>query len=185
MTALLAPFPYFGDAMAYAKAHVVGGVLTIDDDGQIWRTAVNVRGIWKTIAPRRAENVGGKGYLRVSLAIPGGRVAIVMAHNLVYECKVGLIPDGLELNHDDLNKTNNRPTNLIPVTGAQNIQHSYAHGRTKPWSRTVNWRGRPKLTEDQKREACRMRQAGAFLKDIAERFGIGTAHAQRITGGAQ
>jgi hypothetical protein len=173
--------------MAYAKEHVAAGVLTIDADGRIWRTAKRLRnGDWQSIAPKRAENVGGKGYLRISIGVPGQRsLAIVMAHNLVYECKVGPIPDGLELNHEDLNKTNNRPLNLVPMTGAQNIQHSYDHGRTKPWSRTANWRGRPKLSEDQKREACEMRRAGALLKDIGERFGIGTTHAQRITGGAR
>jgi hypothetical protein len=178
-----APFPWFGDAMAYAKAHVAAGVLRIDDEGRIWRTAEHRRGHWAQVPERRAENVGGKGYLRVSLHVPGHGLAIVMAHRLVYEVKRGPIPEGLEINHEDLNKQNNRPDNLEPVTGPQNIRHSYANGRTKPWSQATGWRGRARVTEEQKQRAREMRAAGAPLKRIAAELGIGISHAHRITAG--
>lgn len=185
--ALWAPFPWFGDAMAYAKAHVAGGVLRVDADGRIWRTAIRLRnGEWSAVKERRAENVGGRGYLRVSLWIPGQRrLAVVMAHNLVYEVLVGQIPQGLELNHEDLNKTNNHPRNLKPMTGAENIQHSYANGRTRPWTRTHerhgDWRkGRPVLTVDQRAEIRAQRAAGLKLSVIAEEFGLSTTHVHRV-----
>ena len=47
---------------------------------------------------------------------------------------VGAIPDGLQINHRDLNKQNNRPITSEVVTGSENIAHSYAHGRTEPWA---------------------------------------------------
>jgi hypothetical protein len=178
-----APFPYFGDAMAYAKAHVDAGVLVVDDDGCIWRTAVARRGRWLPVEPRRAENVGGKGYLRVSLHVPGTGLVQVMAHRLVYEVKRGPIPEGLEINHEDLNKQNNRPGNLEPMTGVDNIRHSYANGRTHPWSRATQWRGRPKVADADKQRAREMRAAGAPLKEIAAALGIGTSHAHRIANG--
>jgi len=186
MVNLKAPFPWFGDAMAYAVAHVAGGVLRFDNDGRIWRCAVRQGYTWKEIEPRRAENPGGKGYLRVSLAIPGERrLAVVMAHCLVYVCKVGQIPKGLQFDHKNTIKTDNRPTNLEPVTGAINIQRSYSHGRTKPWSLTSerrgDWRGKPMLTASQKTDARKMRASGMLLKDIALHFNIATSHAHRIT----
>lgn len=178
---LRAPFPWSGDAMAYAKAHVAAGVLRIDSEGRIWRTAVLKGGSWHSVPERRAENPGGKGYFRVSLHVPGHGLVMVMAHRLVYEALVGPIPDGLEINHDDLNKTNNAPGNLSPVTGPENIRHSYANGRTRPWSNSTQWRGRQRLTSEQIARARTMRADGVLLKEIAAELGISTTHAHRIT----
>ena len=185
---LRAPFHWFGNPMAYAKAHVHNGVLVIDDVGRIWRTAIFNHGHWREIPIRRAENVAAKGYLRVSLWVPRERrIAQVMAHNLVWEVKVGPIPVGLELNHKDLCSSNNDPMNLEPVTKPQNIQHSYANGRTKPWTHAVEWRaGRLTLTTDQVARIQSRRSEGAFFKDIADEFGISITHAHRLcteTGG--
>jgi hypothetical protein len=187
---LRAPFPWFGDPMAYAKAHVHNGVLVIDDEGQIWRTAILNRGHWQEIPQRRAENVGAKGYLRVSLWVPREkRLAQVMAHNLIWEVKVGPIPAALELNHRDLCKSNNRLSNLELVTKPQNIQHSYAHGRTKPWTHAVEWRpGRLTLTAEQIQQIRRRRAEGTVFRVIAEEFGISITHAHRLcaeTGGGR
>lgn len=150
---------------------------------RVWRTKAVIHGSLRDICRRRAENIGGKGYLRISLHAPGRGLAIVMAHRLVYEVLVGPIETGKQINHKDLNKQNNTPSNLEVVTGAENIRHSYANGRTKPWSLTngpTMWRGKPRITEDQRSTARAMR-----LKDIAAHFGIALSHAQRISGGAQ
>ncbi len=179
--------------MAYAKAHVRVGILKIDRQGRIWRTAQfgSRSREWQRLEPpRRAENVGGKGYLRVSLWVPSeGRLAQVMAHRLVYEVRVGPIPDGLELDHADRDKKNNRPKNLEPVSTLENMKRSHAAGRTKPWAIARKegrpWRDKPMITEKQRERARRMRASGATLKQIAERFGIGLSHAQRITSGVK
>lgn len=101
---LRAPFPWSGDAMAYAKAHVAAGVLRI-----------------------------------------------------------------------------HAPGNLSPVTGPENIRHSYANGRTRPWSNSTQWRGRQRLTSEQIARARTMRADGVLLKEIAAELGISTTHAHRIT----
>lgn len=187
---LKAPIEWCGDAMDFAKAHVHAGVLVIDDDGRIWRVAEKRRGGWVHVVPRRAENPGGKGYLRVSLGIPRSRaLAIVMAHKLVYEVCVGRIPDGLEIDHKDNCKTNNHPRNLEPVTGLENMRRSHVRGRTKPWSLATKqegrvWRdSRPILNEEQRQRAREMRASGEPLKRIAAALGIGISHAHRITSG--
>lgn len=173
--------------MAYAKAHVTAGVLRVEADGTVWRCKSRVGGTWHDVEPRRVENVGGKGYLRVSLHVARGLpLAIVMAHCLVYEVLVGPIPKGLQIDHKDNDKTNNRPENLEPVTGLENMRRSHERGRTMPWQLEKTkldaaWRGRPMVTEEQKARAREMRAAGAPLKRIAAELGIGLSHAHRLT----
>lgn len=163
--------------MAFALVHAALGVIVVERDGTIWRHRIwSARGYWKRITPRRLENIGGKGYFRVSLPRPGG-LAIVMAHRLVWEMFRGRIPDGLEINHKDLNKRNNRLDNLEIVTGSQNMKHSYANGRARPWSSAP----RPKLDDGKIAEARTLRSRGIRLIDIARRFGISVTHAHRIT----
>ena len=178
----LPQFPWFGDPMAFARAHVAAGVLEIDSAGRIWRTAIFNRGEWKRIPRRRAENPGNKGYLRVSLWVPRERrLAQVMAHNLVWTIFRGPIPLNLEVNHKDLKTSNNRPSNLELLTKAGNIQHSYANGRTRLWSHAVEWRpGRLTLTDARIQQIRRMRASGRRLRDVADRFHISISHVHRL-----
>lgn len=164
------------------------GVLSIDAEGHIWRHAISVRGRSVAVVPRRAENIGGKGYLRLTLQIPGTGLVQTMAHRVVWEAANGPIPDGLQINHKDLNKTNNRLDNLEVVTGAENIRHSYANGRTTPWREARKrglYRGRPIVTEEQARAMVVARRGGALLREIATRFGVSLSHASRLTSEAR
>lgn len=63
------------------------------------------------------------GYLTTSIL---GKLRTI--HGLVAEAVYGPCPKGMEVNHKDGNKLNNRPENLEYVTKAQNIAHSIAHG---------------------------------------------------------
>lgn len=65
----------------------------------------------------------GRGYLRVMV---WKRLRGV--HQLVASAFLGPIPAGLEVNHKDGIKTNNRPENLEYVTRAQNVKHSFVTG---------------------------------------------------------
>lgn len=168
------------DTLARALALVEDGTLSIDSEGRIWRHAIISHGRRLAIAPRRAESIGGKGYLRVMLQIDG-RIRGVAAHRLVWTHLNGPIPEGRQINHRDLNKKNNRPDNLEVVTGAENIQHSYANGRPAPWNRATTWRGRARLTPEQIATAREMRANGALIREIAQSFGISVTHAQRVT----
>jgi DNA-binding NarL/FixJ family response regulator len=47
------------------------------------------------------------------------------AHRIVYECFCGLIPEGMEINHKNGNKLDNRIANLEVVTRQQNMRHAY------------------------------------------------------------
>lgn len=188
------PFPWFGNplleslehedyALGWAIKLAIHGVLRVMEDGCIWRYKYKNHGRWKDCVPRRAENPSRKGYLRVTLTSPRGPVQ-TMAHKLVWAWFHGPIPKE-QINHKDLVRSHNSPDNLEPVTQAENIQHSYAHGRTRPWAQvrkhSGEWRGKPVLTDGQIGRIRAARDAGAFLKDIGREFNISTTHAHRLT----
>jgi len=91
----------------------------------------------------------------------------------------------MQINHKDLLKQHNTPSNLELVDASGNIRHSYANGRTRPWgipaARPKQWRHKAKLTDEQITEAQHMRAHGYLLKEIATHLNIGTTHAHRIT----
>lgn len=128
--------PFNGNAMDYAKEHLARGIFSVDEQGRIWRHKQLATDGWREVRKRRAENTSACGYyLRLAMSLPGRRTVSVSAHRLVYEVMVGPIPDGSEINHKDLNKQNNAPSNLEAVSPSQNISHSYAHGRPRPWAK--------------------------------------------------
>lgn len=58
-------------------------------------------------------------------------------HRLVAEAFLGGIPKGMEVNHIDFDKTNNRLENLEIVTRSQNIRHS-VKAFSRPRNRKTN-----------------------------------------------
>lgn len=190
-----APFPWFEPATAeeHAVALVNFGVLRVDDLGRVWRHAKRTRSGWLDVEPKRIDP--GDRYLSVRFQ-HHGKVVNVKAHRLVWAVAYGPIPNGLQINHKDSDKYNNRLANLELVTAAGNIQHSYANGRPAPWSKTRDaqsadecsalrpgfWRAsRPLIDEQQKEEMVQLRESGALLREIAVAYGISTSHAFRLT----
>lgn len=114
-------------ALRKALALVEAGVLSIDERGRIWRRRrILASGEIRPIRRRRAENVGGGNYLRVTWR-EGSRIVQVMAHRLVFAAVNGEVPpDHLQINHRDLNRQNNHPANLELVTQSANILHRIA-----------------------------------------------------------
>lgn len=51
-----------------------------------------------------------------------------MAHRLIWEAVHGPVPDGLEINHKNGCKTDNRIENLELVTRGENLRHAYRLG---------------------------------------------------------
>jgi len=73
---------------------------------------------------------------RVSLTNSGyfcfgynGKTAYV--HRMVYECFIGPIPEGYDINHENGIKTDNRVTNLSAVSRSENQFHAYRNGLNK------------------------------------------------------
>ncbi len=161
------------------------GVLRIDDEGRIWRVAErrnNGKGASRLIpvTPRRAENVGNKGYRRLTLGVSADKTRSVQAHRVIWVWFNGPIPEGLEVNHKDLNKHHNRLSTLELVTPTGTMDHAYAQGRARAYQLSHTWRGRPVLTDEQKAEMRRLRATGMYWKDSGARFGCTATHAMRV-----
>lgn len=70
--------------------------------------------------------VCGDGYVR--LGGRGGVSAFLYAHRVIWEAVNGPIPDGLEIDHLNGNKADNRARNLEAVTKSQNVRRAIAMG---------------------------------------------------------
>lgn len=53
------------------------------------------------------------------------------AHRLAYEHFVAPIAEGMQINHIDMNKQNNRVSNLESVSAKRNMRHAVEQGATK------------------------------------------------------
>jgi hypothetical protein len=175
--------------LTYAIGLVRNGTLSIDEEGRIWRHFVGTKTGRKPIEAKRAENSTRKGYLALTLGVPGTRKTCkVFAHILVWVWLKGAIPAGLQVNHKDTCKQNNRPDNLELTTGSENIQHSYANGRPRPWHKATEWRpGVPRLSEEAKARVLELRAQGMGSYRISKATGISKTHVERIIrkGGAR
>lgn len=110
------------------------GILSVDSDGRIWRHKLaknHHSGYISLDVPQRAEYYS-IGYLEIHLRLEGKGYR-AKAHRIVWQYFNGDIPDGLEINHKDGIRDNNRPDNLEVVSQRENTNHAYrtglAHGR--------------------------------------------------------
>ena len=100
----------------------------------------------------------------------------MQAHRVVWCAFMGRIPEGLEINHKDGVRDNNRLDNLELMTKSQNKLHSiHVLGGRKPPGVSLPGTHNPsaKLTDDEVREIRRLYAAGGVYQyELAERFGI-------------
>lgn len=124
------------------------------------------------------------GYLFFGVHVPGpgGRKRIIRNHRAIWEAVHGEIPDGLEINHINGVKDDNRIENLELVTPKENTAHAIQtglrprnHGETHP---------KAKLTEAQVIEIIELRREGAMTtRAIAAQFGVAPSTVSMIATG--
>jgi len=104
----------------------------------------------------------------------GNRPKRVAAHRLIWQTFVGEIPAGLEINHKNGERRDNRLSNLEVVTRSENKAHSFrVLGRPAPNYPSFGERnGSAKLTAAEVQEIRRMRQSGVYQHEIAKKFGV-------------
>lgn len=156
---------------------VEAGLLEIDSKGRIWKVAEMRGNRWNQnrakhrVMRRRAEHDQGQ-YLQVRRMVAGKRT-YALAHRLVWMHFNGPIPQGLQINHKNGNKKDNRPANLELATSAQNTRHAV---RVLGVGRAANQHGEKnrnaKLTQAQVQAIRSRRAQGDSLKAIASEFGV-------------
>lgn len=104
------------------------------EDGTIWSTKVSYRynpnGEMRLVRPRNHPS----GYLYYGLFVGKGANKQRLwrrGHRLVYETFVGKIKIGLEVDHIDGNKHNNKLSNLRLLTRSENMKAMYQRKRNK------------------------------------------------------
>lgn len=93
-----------------------------------------------TISNRVGQTLGARysgGYLCARVKV-GDRRRQVACHRVIWEHVHGPIPDGLEINHINAVKSDNRIANLEVVTTAENTRHARRLGLQPPTPRGVD-----------------------------------------------
>lgn len=147
---------YFVDQMR------AGRLVYVPETGNIWRPARD-----------------GRYCKKVSVLLPGyttfGYRRLVaenkqaMQHRVIWEYCVGPIPPEMQINHKDLDKGNNRFTNLEVVTRSENVQHAIRGGRQFGCPGLRHHMA--KLTDEQIIEAKRLHTSGQMtLREVARHY---------------
>jgi hypothetical protein len=109
------------------------------------------------------------GYRNVGMGSrKAGRPIRVSVHKLVAEAFIGPRPSGMDINHIDGQKDNNRCENLEYVTHRNNQQHAMARFKAGVGPRM----GKATVSEDSVRRIRALRSEGKTLATIAAEFGI-------------
>ena len=99
---------------------------------EIWKDLIGYEGRYKIGSNGEIMNKSGlllkqnldtDGYKLITLY--NGKRKMFRVHRLVVENFIGSIPDKMEVNHIDYNRSNNRVENLEIVTHLENVRHSY------------------------------------------------------------
>lgn len=154
-----------------AQQLISEGVIEVRADGTWWR--LRNRNAMPFRGPRRLETKSKKrGYLLVKLYLCG-KSYLTTAHRLTWMVLKGPIPPGLDINHKDGNRHNNRPENLELVTRGKNHEHAY-----RVLGRRARGACRPEIISSIAAQAKRLRGEGAsFLKiAVALKVSIATAY---------
>lgn len=121
------------------------------------------RGVVYGAAGTPIGGVCADGYVRLG----GNRNGYLYAHRVIYEAARGPIPAGLEIDHVNGNKADNRARNLEAVTHAENVQRAVAMGLAPVGAA----RSDAKLTEAQVRE-IRRTIGTVTTREWARRLGV-------------
>jgi DNA-binding XRE family transcriptional regulator len=132
------------------------GLYVVDIDGNVYAYPNLAHRNEKQLKPRLRKN----GYLYVSLR-KDGKTIDSMVHRLVAKAFLDCV-DGLQVNHINGKRADNRLVNLEMVTPS----HNYLHGMF------VNKNGIAKLTHEQAEEVKKRVALGERQVDIAKEFNV-------------
>lgn len=157
----------------------------VDETGRIASVS---RKQWKDLKQR----VKGDGYCGVVLYQSGVRKD-VFVHVLVAEAFLGSKPVGLEVNHKNGDKTDNRLSNLEYVTRSENIQHAYRTGLHPNTAQAVKIsasrrnsgerNGKAKLTDSDAAEVLLWKDSKLSQQSVAKAFGVSQVTVGKIWNG--
>lgn len=153
----------------------INGFYAVSDHGRVKRT-VGGPGAKPGRILQPSTNKGGYEYVVMSV---GGKRITKTVHSLVAVAFSGERPEGLEINHKDGCKTNNRSDNLEYVTQANNILHARVNGL---YCRGED-HGRSKLSAGDVNNIRHLLDCGEPCSAIARKFGVTRSAVSKIKHG--
>lgn len=140
------------------------------EDGVIYSTNYKNSGKTKPIKPAQ----GPDGYWQSMFQDDSGKYKSMKIHRIVAMAYLGPKPLGMEINHKNGNKSDNRPSNLEYCTRSQNCQHSFDMGLQQPKRGTLN--GMAKLSEADvahiRNQAKNANSRYYGRAELAEKYGV-------------
>jgi HNH endonuclease/NUMOD4 motif len=165
----------------WKSAFGLRGLYEVSDDGQVMRVAThgrNPKSIRRPLRPHKKPN----GYLAVDMQQDQERHRFYV-HRLVWQTFRGEIPIGLEINHRNGDRADNRLENLELTTRSDNMLHCFQTLNPSLKRSFGATHHKAKLSEDDVKEVLRLSKAGNSRNKIAELFGVsGTAIGYILSG---
>ena len=144
----------------------------IYEDGRIWSYVSNK---WLNPSPNR------NGYLQICLMDNDGQQKNYQHHRVVYESVTGQpIPDGMQVNHLDENKTNNRFENLNLLTPKENCNFGTRNERVA--KAKINHPLRSKQVEQYDKDG-NLIQVWLSAREVQRQLGYNQAHISKCCNG--
>ncbi|MCU5173709.1 HNH endonuclease [Bacillus tropicus] len=128
----------------------------------------------------RKSQVVKPGYAKVKF-----KQKMIGVHQIISFLKYGKKNVGLNVNHIDGDKLNNKPSNLEVVTQSENILHAFRTGLKQPAAPKGEGNAFSKLTDNEVREIKSLLDKGLMKKDIAAKFNIDPSTISRINSGTR
>jgi hypothetical protein len=124
-----------------------------------------------------------KGFVAVSLCVPGRGYSTKQVQRLVAEAFVGPVPRGHSVYHKNRNRTDNSLPNLVVATQAEWYRLAAQMGLTTQAFGAGEKNILAKLTAEQVRELRRLRGRGLSYPKLAAHFRVSVATAYRAANG--
>lgn len=115
-------------------------------------------------------------YCQIGLSYNSKKIG-PLVHRLITEAWLGACPKGMQVNHINGKKNDNRLENLEYMTPSQNKKHAFRIGLE---SAVGENNGRAKLTEHEVLEIRGLAKSGMDYKNIASLFSISFQHTHSI-----
>lgn len=146
------------------------GLYEISDEGHVVRISThgrNPKSIRRPVRPHKKP----EGYLAIDIQRDQIRLRSYV-HRVVWEAFRGPIPSGLEINHRDGNRLNNRLDNLELVTRSANMLHSFQ--QLSPSLNRVRGTAhhKAKLTPADVENILSLNRTGTSQREIARLYGV-------------